>query len=63
MMFIHDTCPQEMPHCLVPIVQGTPQQDGMPGSDHLCRQAHGLGILHYLHSEGKWQAMSVLGSP
>ena len=23
-----------MPHCLVPEGQGTPQQDGMPGSDH-----------------------------
>ena len=35
----------------------------MPGSDHLSRWAHGLGILHYLHSEGKWQATPVLGSP
>ena len=52
-----------MPHCLVPKGQGTPQQDGMPGSDHPCKWAHGLGILHYLHSEGKWQAMPVLGSP
>ena len=51
-----------MPHCLVPKGQGTPQQDGTPGSYHLCRQADGLGILHYLHSEGKWQAMPVLGS-
>ena len=24
---------------------------------------HRLGILHYLHSEGKWWAMPVLGSP
>ena len=52
-----------MPHHLVPKGQGTPQQDGMPWSYHLCRQANGLGILHCLHSEGKWQAMSVLGSP
>ena len=26
-----------MPHCLAPKDQGTPQQDGMPGSDHPCR--------------------------
>ena len=52
-----------MPHHLVPKGQGTPWQDGMPRSDHLCRWAHGLGILLYLHSEGKWQAMPVLGSP
>ena len=54
--------PQEMPHCLVPEGQGTPQQDGTPGSDRPCRQANGLGILHYLHSGDKWQAMPVLGS-
>ena len=59
----HDTCPQEMPHCLVPKGQGTPQQDGMPGSNYPCRWAHRLGILHYLCSEGKWWAMPVLGSP
>ena len=52
-----------MPHCLVPEGQGTPWQDGTPGSDHPCRWAHRLGILHYLHSEGKWWAMPVLGSP
>ena len=51
-----------MPHCLVPKGQGTPQQDGMPGSDHPCRQAHAHGVLHHLCSEGKWQAMPVLGS-
>ena len=33
----HDTCPQEMPHCFAPKGQGTPQQDGMPGSDYPCR--------------------------
>ena len=55
--------PQEMPQCLEPKGQGTPQQDGMPGSDHPCRLAHRLGILHYLCSEGKWQAKPVLGSP
>ena len=58
-----DTCPQKMPHCLAPEGQGTPQQDRMPGNDHPCRWAHRLGILHYLCSEGKWQAMPVLGSP
>ena len=52
-----------MPHCLVPKSQGTPHQDRTPSSDHPCRWAHGLGGLHYLHSEGKWWAMPVLGSP
>ena len=46
-----DTHPQEMPHCLAPKGQGTPQQNGKPGSDHPCRWTHGLGILHYLCSE------------
>ena len=32
-----NTCPQEMPQHLAPKGQGTPQQDGMPGSDHPCR--------------------------
>ena len=58
-----DTCPQEMPHHLTSEGQGAPQQDGMPRCDHPCRQTNGLGILYYLHPEGKWQAMSVLGSP
>ena len=52
-----------MPHHLVPEGQGTPQQHGMPGSYHPCRWANRLGILHYLCSEGKWQATPVLGSP
>ena len=52
-----------MPYCLLPEGQGTPQQDRMPGPYHPCRWANGLGILHYLCSEGKWQATSVLGSP
>ena len=51
-----------MPHHLVPKGQGTPQQDGMPGSDHPCGGAHRLHILHHLHSEGKLQAMPVFGS-
>ena len=59
----HAACPQEMPHHLVPKGQGTPWQDAMPGSDHLSRWANGLDILHYLHSEGKWKAMPVLGFP
>ena len=59
----HDTCPQEMPHCLMSKGQGAPQQDGMPRHDHPCRWTNRLGILHYLHPEGKWQAMSVPGSP
>ena len=57
-----DTCPQEMPHHLMSKGQGAPQQDGMPRCDHPCRWTNGLGILNYLHPEGKWQAMSVLGS-
>ena len=58
-----DTCPQEMPHRLMSEVQGAPWQDGMPRWDHPCRWTNGLGILHYLHPEGKWRATSVLGSP
>ena len=58
----HDTCPQEVPHHPAPEGQGTPKQDGMPGHDHPCRWTNRLGILHYLCSEGKWQAMLVLGS-
>ena len=57
-----DTCPQEMPHCLTSKGQGAPWQDGMPRHDHLCRWTNGLGILHYLHPEGKWWATSVPGS-
>ena len=57
-----DTCPQEMLHCFVFKDQGTPWQDGMPGYYHPCRWTNGLGILHYLCPEGKWWAMSVLGS-
>ena len=30
--------------------------------DYPCRWTNGLGILHYLRPEGKWQATSVLGS-
>ena len=59
----HDTCPQEIPHHLMSEGQGTSRQDGMSRHDHPCRWTNGLGILHYLCSEGKWQAMSVLGSP
>ena len=59
----HDTCPQEMPHCFMSEGQGAPWQDGMPRHDHPCRWTNGLGILHCLCREGKWQAMSVLGSP
>ena len=58
----HDTCPQEMPHCLMSEGQGAPWQDGMSRCDHPHRWTNGLCILHYLHPEGKWQAMSVLGS-
>ena len=58
-----DTCPQEMPHHLMSKGQGTPEQDGMPRYDHPCRWTNRLGIPHYLHSEGKWQAMSVPGFP
>ena len=54
-----DTCTQEMPHCLTSKGQGAPLQDGMPRCDHPCRWTNGLGILHYLHPEGKWQATSV----
>ena len=57
----HDTCPQEIPPCLMSEGQRAPQQDGMPRHDHLCRWTNRLGILHYLCPEGKWQAMSVLG--
>ena len=57
-----DTCPQEMPHHLTPKGQGAPWQDGMPRHDHPCRWTNGLGILHYLCPEGKWQATSVPGS-
>ena len=57
-----DTCPQEVPHHLMSEGQGAPWQDGMPRHDHLCRWTNGLGILHYLCLEGKWWAMSVLGS-
>ena len=59
----YDTCPQEMPHCLMSKGQRAPQQDGMPRCDHPCRWTNGLGILNYLHPKGKWQAMSMLGSP
>ena len=59
----HDTCPQKMPHHLMPEGHGAPWQDGMSGHDHPCRWTHGLGILHCLCSEGKWWAMPVLGSP
>ena len=59
----HDTCPQEMSHCLASKGQGKPWQDGMPGSDHPHRWADRLGILHYLCSEGKWWAMPAFGSP
>ena len=55
--------PREMPHCLTSQGQGAPWQDGMPRWDHPCRWTNRLGILHYLCPEGKWQAMSVLGSP
>ena len=54
--------PPGNPHCLVPKGKGTPWKDKICGSDHPCRWAHGLGILHYLCSEGKGQAMPVLGS-
>ena len=52
-----------MSNCLTSKGQGAPQQDGMPRHDHLCRWTNGLGILNYLHPEGKWWATSVLGSP
>ena len=51
-----------MPHFLTSKVQGAPQQDGMPGSDHPCRPAHGLGVINHLHPESKWQVMSVFRS-
>ena len=51
-----------MPHHLTSKGQGAPQQDGMPRHDDPCRRTNRLGILHYLHPEGKGQAMSVLGS-
>ena len=35
----------------------------MLGSDHPCRWAHRLGVLHHLHPEGKWWAMPVFKSP
>ena len=57
-----DTCPQEMPNHLMAKGQGAPQQDGMPRHDHPCRWTNRLGILYHLCPEGKWQAMSVLGS-
>ena len=57
-----DTCPQEMPHCLMSKGQRAPWQDGMPRCDHLCRWTNRLGILHYLCPEGKWWATSVPGS-
>ena len=57
-----DTCPQDMPHHLMSEGQGAPQQDGMHRHDHQCRWTNGLGILNYLHPEGKWWAMSVPGS-
>ena len=52
-----------MPHCLMSNGQRAPRQDGIPRHDNPCRQTNGLGILHYLCPEGKWWAMSVLGSP
>ena len=58
-----DTCPKEMSYCLMSKGQGAPWQDGMPRHDHLCRWTNGLGILYHLCPEGKWQAMSVPGSP
>ena len=54
---------RKMPHCLASKGQGTPWQDGMPGSDHPCRWAHGLGVLNLLHPEGQWWATSVFRSP
>ena len=47
----HDTCPQEMPHCLTSEGQGAPQQDGIPRCDHPCRWTNGLGIIYYLCPE------------
>ena len=49
----HDTCPQEMPHCLMSESQGAPQQDGVSRHDHPCRWTNRLGILHYLCPEGQ----------
>ena len=52
-----------MSHCLASRSKGASWQDGIPGSDHPCRQAHRLGDLNHLHPEGKWWAMPVFRSP
>ena len=51
-----------MPHFPTSKGQGTPIQNGMHGSDHPCKPAHGLGIINHLHPEGKWWATSVFRS-
>ena len=51
-----------MPHCLTSKGQGAPQQNGMHGSDHLCRWVQGLVVINYLCPEGKWWATPVFRS-
>ena len=49
-----DTCPQENAPSPYVWRSRAPQQDGMPRYDHPCRWTNRLGILYYLHPEGKW---------
>ena len=55
--------PRRCPIALHPKVKEHLNKMGMPRCDNPCRWTNGLGILHYLHPEGKWWASSVPGSP
>ena len=47
-----------MPDCIMSQGQGTPGKNGGPGSNHLHRPAHRLGIINYLHTKGKqWASL------
>ena len=50
---------QKMSSCIMSQGQGAPGEDGSPGSNHPHRPAHRLGIINYLHTEGKWWALPM----
>ena len=47
---------QKVPDHITPQGQGAPGKNGGPGSNHLHRPAHRLGIIDYLGTKGKWWA-------
>ena len=51
------TCTQKIPNHIKSQGQGAPGKNGCPGSNHPCRPAHRLGIVHYLCTKGKWWAL------